>query len=76
METVGAKEARRRLPEILAHAHREGGVTIVTKHGVPQAAIVPLSFVARNSPRLTALRGSVRGCYCDVARYVSGLRDE
>ena len=76
METTGAEEARKRLPEILARAHRDGTVTIVTRHGVPYAAIVPVSQVAREAPKLTALRGSARGCYGDVAQYIDELRDE
>ena len=76
METTGAEEARKRLPEILARAHRGGTVTIVTRHGVPYAAIVPVSQVAREAPRLTALRGSGHGCYGEVAEYVARLRDE
>lgn len=76
METTGAEEARKRLPQILARAHRDGTVTIVTRHGVPYAAIVPVSQVAREAPTLTSLRGSARGCYGDVARYIDRLRDE
>ena len=76
METIGAEEARKRLPQILARAHLDGTVTIVTRHGVPFAAIVPVSQVAREAPKLTSLRGSARGCYGDVARYIDRLRDE
>lgn len=76
METAGAEEARKRLPEILNRAHRDGTVTIVTRHGVPYAAIVPVSKVVREAPRLTTLRGSARGCYGDAAQYVGRLRDE
>ena len=76
METTGAEEARKRLPEILARAHRDGTVTIVTRHGVPYAAIVPVSQVAREAPKLTSLRGSGRGCYGEVAEYIDRLRDE
>ena len=76
METTGAEEARKRLPQILARAHRDGTVTIVTRHGVPYAAIVPVSQVVREAPTLLSLRGSARGCYGDVARYVDRLRDE
>ncbi|MCY4450618.1 MAG: type II toxin-antitoxin system Phd/YefM family antitoxin [Immundisolibacterales bacterium] len=76
MESIGAEEARKRLPEILARSHRNGTVTIVTRHGVPYAAIVPVSQVAREAPELTGLRGSGRGCYGEVAAYVERLRDE
>ena len=76
MKTAGVEEARRRLPEILSRAHRDGTVTIVTNRGVPYAAIVPISQVARDSAGLTALRGSARGCYGDAAEYVARMRDE
>ena len=76
MKTAGVEEARKRLPEILSRAHRDGTVTIVTKRGVPYAAIVPVSQVARDSTGLTVLRGSARGCYGDAAEYVARTRDE
>ena len=73
MTTAGVEEARKRLPELLSRANRDGAVTIVTKRGVPYAAIVPVSHVVRG---LTALRGSARGRYGDAARYVDRMRDE
>ena len=76
METAGVAEARKRLPEILNQAHRDGTVTIVTRRDVPYAAIVPISQVVREAPRLTSLRGSARGCYGDAAQYVDRLRDD
>ena len=76
MTTAGVEEARKRLPELLSRANRDGAVTIVTKRGVPYAAIVPVSNVVRGVRSLTALRGSARGCYGEAARYVDRMRDE
>ena len=76
MKTAGVEEARKRLPEILSRAHRDGTVTIVTKRGVPYAAIVPVSQVAREAPKLTSLRGSARGYYGEATEYVARMRDE
>ena len=76
MKTAGVEEARKTLPELLNRAHRDGTVTIVTKRGVPYAAIVPVSRVVREASSLTALRGSARGCYGDAAEYIAGMRDE
>ena len=76
MKTAGVEEARKTLPELLSCAHRDGTVTIVTKRGVPYAAIVPVSQVVRGASSLTALRGSARGCYGDAAEYIARMRDE
>ena len=76
MKTAGVEEARQTLPEILSRAHHDGTVTIVTKRGVPYAAIVPVSHVVRGVRKLTALRGSARGCYGEAAEYVDRMRDE
>ena len=75
MNQAGAEEARKRLPELIDRAERDGTVTIVTKRGVPCAAIVPLSHLQRGrTPKLTALRGSAAGCYGDVAGYIDESR--
>ena len=76
VRTTGVEEARKRLPEILSRANRDGTVTIVTKRGVPYAAIVPVSQVVREAPKLTALRGSARGYYGEAAECVARMRDE
>ena len=73
---AGVEEARAQLPSILRSAHLEGTVTIVTKRGVPYAAIVPVSQAIRETPKLTELRGSAEGCFGDARRFVEGLRDE
>ena len=76
MKTAGVEEARRTLPDILSRAHHDGTVTIVTKRGVPYAAIVPVRQALREAPELTALRGSARGRYGDAGEYVGRIRDE
>ena len=75
MNQAGAEEARKRLPELIDRAQREGTVTIVTKRGVPCAAIVPLSHLEKGrTAKLTALRGTAAGCYGDVAGYIDDTR--
>lgn len=77
MYHVGAEEARKKLPELIGRAERDGTVTIVSKRGVPRAAIVPISHVSVTAvPKFTALRGSAGGCYGDVAGYIDELRRE
>ena len=76
MQVAGVEEARAKLPPILRSAHQEGTVTIVTKRGVPYAAVVPVSHAIREAPKLSDLRGSAEGCFGDARRFVEGLRDE
>jgi len=77
MNKAGAEEARKRLPEFLDRAERNGTVTIVTKRGQPCAAIVPLSHLDRaEAPKITALRDSAKGCYGDIAEYIDRSRQE
>ena len=76
VRVVGVEEARTRLPSILRSANQEGTVTIVTKRGVPYAAIVPVSQAIRGAPKLSELRGSAEGCFGDVRCFVEELRDE
>ena len=76
VQVAGVEEARTRLPSILRSAYQEGTVTIVTKRGVPYAAVVPVSHAIREAPKLSELRGSAEGCFGDVRRFVEGLRDE
>ena len=75
MNQAGAEEARKKLPELIERAERDGTVTIVTKRGRPCAAIVPLSHLKRaEAPKLTELRDSAGGCYGDVAEYIDSSR--
>ncbi|MCC7257307.1 MAG: type II toxin-antitoxin system Phd/YefM family antitoxin [Gammaproteobacteria bacterium] len=74
----GAEEARSQLPALL-EAAEQGRSTIITRHGRPVAALVPLAdHVAGDRQRdLLALAGSGRGLWGrDSARTVRKLRDE
>ncbi len=80
--SYGLEQARIQLPSIVADAHA-GVRCIITKHGKPYAAIVPLEDVQRSSAEadlasgLLALRGTGRGLWgADVGQTVSELRDE
>ncbi len=75
LSSAGVHEARNKLPSLLDAAN-QGRVTVVTKRGVPYAAIVPASKVLADPPKLSALRGSARGCYGNVPEFVDRLRDE
>ncbi|HLJ64314.1 MAG TPA: type II toxin-antitoxin system prevent-host-death family antitoxin [Stellaceae bacterium] len=74
----GAEEARNQLPDLL-QAAEEGRSTIITRHGRPVAALVPIDAsgaVLRQHP-LMPLEGSGRGLWGrDVARTLRTLRDE
>lgn len=77
--TQGIEAARRRLPELVAAAHR-GETTVITKHGRPYAALVPVEQAddARRTPSgLLALKGRARGLWGKVpAQTVDALRRE
>jgi len=74
----GAEEARNRLPDLLEAAEK-GRSTIITRHGRPVAALVPLDEYAatgRQQP-LLPVEGSGRGLWGeDSTRSVRELRDE
>ncbi len=74
----GAEEARNQLPDLLAAAER-GQSTIITRHGKPVAALVPIAAygaTVRQQP-LLPLAGSGRGLWGkDSARTIRKLRDE
>lgn len=74
----GAEEARNRLPELLEAAEK-GHTTIITRHGRPVAALMPIE-AANASPRqrpLMPLGGSGRGLWGkDSSRTIRRLRDE
>lgn len=73
-----AEEARSQLPELL-DAAQKGRSTIITKHGRPVAALVPVDDAAhRSAPRwLLPLKGSGRGLWgSSSARTLRVLRDE
>lgn len=65
----GVEAARRDLPSLLEQAH-QGKPTVVTKRGVPYAAIVPLSDLPRSRGRIGIrnLRGSGKGLWGSDSR--------
>ena len=74
----GAEEARNQLPDLLEAAEK-GRSTIITKHGRPVAALVPLADYVANGRQqlLLPLEGSGRGIWGrDSTRTIRGLRDE
>jgi prevent-host-death family protein len=78
----GLEQARIQLPNIIANAH-SGIRSIITKHGKPYAAIVPLQDVQKSTSDadlasgILALRGTGRGLWgANVGQTVSDLRDE
>ena len=78
----GLEQARIQLPTIIANAHA-GVRSIITKHGKPYAAVVPLQDVQKPSVAadlasgILALRGTGRGLWgAHVGQAVSELRDE
>jgi prevent-host-death family protein len=76
--TRGVQEARQELPALLEAAHR-GTKTIITKHGKPYAAIVPVAEAGSRQPGLTmtGLRGSGKKIWKrDAETWVARLRDE
>ncbi len=73
-----AEEARNQLPDLLAAAEK-GRATIITKHGRPVAAIVPLNEFdpKRGQQSLVPLRGSGSTLWDeDSAGTIRKLRDE
>lgn len=74
----GAEEARNQLPDLL-EAAQEGRSTIVTKHGRPIAAIVPIEeFVDRTRQQsILPLKATGRGLWGkSSAKTLQDLRDE
>jgi prevent-host-death family protein len=59
----GAEEARNQLPDLLAAAEK-GRSTVITRHGRPVAAIVPMS----GSSLLCRSRGPAPDCGVKIAR--------
>ena len=77
--SYGLEQARTQLPHLVAEAHA-GTQSIITKHGKPYAAIVPLQDAARAANRgsgVLNLRGSGAGLWGnDAAAAVDALRSE
>lgn len=74
----GAEQARSQLPDLLAAAEK-GRSTIITRHGRPVAALVPIDAYGsaiRQQP-LLPLAGTGRGLWGkDSTRTVRRLREE
>lgn len=76
--TKGVQEARQELPALIEAAHR-GSTTIITKHGKPYAAIVPVNETRGSHRGVTVaqLRGSGKKIWKkDAADEVTRLRNE
>lgn len=74
----GAEEARNQLPDLLDEAEK-GRSTIITKHGRPVAALVPLDQIVdkRAQKSLIPLKGTGRGLWGkNSSRTIRALRDE
>ena len=74
----GAEEARNQLPALLEAAEK-GGSTIITRHGRPVAALVPIGAygAGMHQQPLLPVAGSGRGLWGkDSARTLRKLRDE
>lgn len=72
----GAEDARNQLPDLL-DAAQHGRSTIITRHGRPVAALVPMDrFVETSAQRsLLPLKGTGRGLW-DGGNSLRALRDE
>jgi prevent-host-death family protein len=78
--SIGLERARATLPDLVNEAGA-GRSRIITRHGKPAAALVPLSLLpaqrAHKQPSLLTLRGTGRGLWGkDAAATVAALRDE
>jgi prevent-host-death family protein len=78
MVRKGAEEARNQLPELLVAAEK-GRSTIITRHGRPVAALVPIEAyrVAVRQQSLMPLKASGRGLWGkNSTATIRRLRDE
>ncbi len=78
VQRKGAEEARAQLPDLLAAAE-QGQSTIITRHGKPVAALVPIAAYESVSRQqsLLPLAGSGRGMWGkNSTRTLRKLRDE
>ena len=80
--TYGLEQARAQLPHIAAEA-RAGHTSVITRHGKPMAAVVPISFLwAHQAGRIRkggilALRGTGLHLWPEGAgQTVADMRDE
>ena len=78
MDRKGSEEARSQLPDLL-EAAEHGRSTIITRHGRPVAALVPVDSqgVTQHQQPLLPVAGSGRGLWGkSSARKIRELRDE
>jgi prevent-host-death family protein len=78
MQRKGAEEARNQLPNLLEAAER-GESTIITRHGRPVAALVPIDVYSATMSQqsLMPLEGSGKGLWgADSTATIRELRDE
>jgi prevent-host-death family protein len=76
--SYGLEQARIQLPAIVANANA-GMASVITRHGKPYAAIVPIQDLQKSRPvsGVLALRGSGRGLWGrSPAQTIAKLRDE
>lgn len=80
--SYGLEQARIQLPAIIANAHA-GITSVITRHGKPYAAVVPVQDLQKSrsalgaASGLLALRGTGRGLWgVDVGQTIAELRDE
>lgn len=80
--TYGLEQARAQLPHIAAEA-RAGRTSVITRHGEPIAAVVPVSLLREQQAvrvrkgGILALRGTGRDLWpASAGRTVADLRDE
>jgi prevent-host-death family protein len=74
----GSEEARKRLPTLLERANR-GKPTLITKRGIPYAAIMPVTALVRQQSGLSIrdLRGSGKGLWGkNVRAWIERIRNE
>ncbi len=75
---IGLEQARSRLPELVRSAGA-GSTHVISRHGRPVAALVPLSALAeqRRANGVLALRGTGRGLWgAQAARTIEQLRSD
>ena len=79
LTTVGIEQGRNTLPQLALRAFG-GEPCVLTKHGKPYAAIVPLDMVKRaqaSRSSFLALRGTGKGLWGDTpAQMMADMRDE
>jgi prevent-host-death family protein len=78
MQRKGAEEARNQLPELLAAAEK-GRSTIITRHGRPVAALIPIEEYtdAARQESLLSVEQTGRGLWGrNSTRTIRKLRDE